>query len=171
VALATGAADQKGECMRHVSLVLILFAFWLALSGHYTPFLIAAGAGSALLALLAALRMRVVDAEGHPVELLWGAVTYYPWLVVEIAKSGWGVTKIILHPGLPISPTMTVVRASQKTSAGRATYANSITLTPGTVTVGVNGQDLTVHALVNAGALDLEEGSMDRRVRRFEGTA
>jgi multicomponent Na+:H+ antiporter subunit E len=81
------------------------------------------------------------------------------------------VTKIILHPGLPISPTMTIVRASQKTAAGVATYANSITLTPGTVTVGVNGRDLTVHALVREGALDLEGGDMDRRVSQFEGTA
>ena len=157
--------------MRHVSLALILFAFWLALSGHYTPFLIAAGVGSALLALLAAVRMHVVDAEGHPIELFRGAITYYPWLIVEIAKSAWSVTKIILHPSLPISPTMTVVRASQKTNAGVATFANSITLTPGTMTVGVNGKDLTVHALVRDGALDLEEGRMDRRVSRFEGTA
>ena len=66
---------------------------------------------------------------------------------------------------------MTIVRASQKTAAGVATYANSITLTPGTVTVGVNGRDLTVHALVREGALDLEGGGMDRRVSQFEGTA
>ena len=92
-----------------------------------------------------------------------------PWLIREIAKSAWAVTKIILHPSLPISPTMTVVRASQNTSAGIATYANSITLTPGTITVGVNGKELIVHALVVEGALDLEGGGMDRRVSRFEG--
>ena len=157
--------------MRYVSLAGFLFAFWLVLSGHYTPFLVAAGGISAVLCVLAAIRMRVADKEGHPVQLLWGAITYFPWLIVEIAKSGWGVTKIILHPSLPISPTMTVVRASQKTNAGVATFANSITLTPGTMTVGVNGKDLIVHALVKDGALDLEEGSMDRRVSRFEGTA
>ena len=65
--------------------------------------------------------------------------------------------------------TMTVVRASQKTPAGMATYANSITLTPGTITAGVSGNEFTVHALVRAGALDLEDGGMDRRVSRFEG--
>ncbi len=80
--------------------------------------------------------------KGSRIELLWGAVTYFPWLMREIAKSAWAVTKIILHPSLPISPTMTVVRASQKTSVGVATYANSITLTPGTITVGVNGNEL-----------------------------
>ena len=53
--------------------------------------------------------MRAADAEGHPIELFVGAVTYFPWLIREIAKSAWAVTKIILHPRLPISPTMTVV--------------------------------------------------------------
>ena len=96
-------------------------------------------------------------------------IFYYPWLIREIAKSAWAVTKIIINPKLPISPTMTVVRASQRTAAGVATYANSITLTPGTITVGVNGNDLTVHALVREGAIDLEGGEMDRRVSRFEG--
>jgi multicomponent Na+:H+ antiporter subunit E len=157
--------------MRYLSLTGFLFVFWLALSGHYTAFLVAAGAGSAALCTLAAIRMRTADAEGHPIELFRGAVTYLPWLMWEIAKSAWSVTKVILDPRLPISPTMTVVRASQKTTAGVATYANSITLTPGTITVGVRGNDLTIHALVKDGALDLEGGGMDRRVSLFEGRA
>jgi multicomponent Na+:H+ antiporter subunit E len=156
--------------MRYLSLAGFLFAFWIALSGHYTPMLVMAGLVSAGVCVLAAIRMRTADAEGHPIELFWGALTYFPWLITEIAKSAWAVTKIILRPRLPISPTMTVVRASQRTSAAVATYANSITLTPGTITVGVRGKELTVHALVRDGALDLEEGAMDRRVSRFEGS-
>jgi len=155
---------------RYLSLAGFLFAFWLALSGHYTPVLVAAGAASAVICVLAAIRMRVADPEGHPIELFWGTITYFPWLIREIAKSAWGVTKIVLHPSLPISPTLTVVRASQKTTVGVATYANSITLTPGTITVGVSGKNLTVHALVRDGALDLESGGMDRRVSQFEGS-
>ncbi len=155
--------------MRYISLGGFLFAFWLALSGHYTPMLITAGAGCAALSVYAAARIKIVDPEGHPVHLLGSAVTYYPWLIVEIVKSAWSVTKIILNPALPISPTLTVVNASQKTSSGVATYANSITLTPGTITVGVAGKELTVHALVEAGARDLEAGGMDARVSRFEG--
>jgi len=157
--------------MRYVSLAGLLFAFWLALSGHYTPMLVTIGAVCAVACVFAAIRMRSADPEGHPIELFWGAVTYFPWLALEIAKSGWSVTRIILHPGLPVSPTMTVVRASQKTQAGMATYANSITLTPGTITVGVNGDEFTVHALVRDGAIDLEGGAMDRRVSQFEGAA
>jgi len=155
--------------MRYVSLTLFLFAFWLALSGHYTPVLVGAGIACSILCALAAARLRVVDAEGHPIHLFFGALTYIPWLVGEIAKSAWAVTKVILDPRLPISPTMTVVAASQRTPLGVNIYANSITLTPGTITVGVSGNELVVHALVREGALDLEDGGMDRRVSRFEG--
>ena len=155
--------------MRYLSLAGFLFVFWLALSGHFTPMLVVAGVVCTILCVLAAIRMRAADAEGHPVEVFRGVLTYYPWLIPEIAKSAWTVTKIILSPKLPISPTMTVVRASQKTAAGVATYANSITLTPGTVTVGVDGKNLTVHALVREGAIELEGGEMDRRVSQFEG--
>jgi multicomponent Na+:H+ antiporter subunit E len=157
--------------MRFVSLAGFLFAFWLALSGHYTPMLIGIGAVSALACAYAAIRLGIVDREGQPVELLRGAVTYWPWLIVEIVQSAWAVSKVVLSPRMAISPTMTVVRASQRTRAGVATYANSITLTPGTVTVGVKGNDLTVHALVNDNALDLEAGRMDRRVSRFENVS
>ena len=117
-----------------------------------------------------AARLRIADAEGHPIHLAWNALTYFPWLLWEITKSAWAVTKIILHPRLPISPTMTKVLASQKTSVGIATYANSITLTPGTITTGVKGNMLTVHALVRDGAADLEGGGMDAHVSQFEGS-
>lgn len=156
--------------MRVISLTMCLFAFWLALSGHYTPFLVVAGAACATLCAAAALRLRIVDLEGHPIELFVRFLTYLPWLFGEILKAALGVTKIILSPSLPISPTMTVVIASQRTTVGVATYANSITLTPGTIAVGQRANELTVHALVKKGALDLEAGGMDRRVQRLEGS-
>ena len=157
--------------MRMASLAGFLFAFWLMLSGHYTPVLIAAGAGSAIFCVYVVRRARLLDDEGHPIHLAWGALTYIPWLIREIAKSAWSVTKIILDPRLPISPTMTVVKATQRTSLGVNIYANSITLTPGTITVDVNGNELTVHTLVRDGAIDIEGGDMDRRVTQFEDTA
>jgi multicomponent Na+:H+ antiporter subunit E len=157
--------------MRLISLALALFLFWLALSGHYTPMLVAAGAASAGVCVWAAVRMGIADPEGHPIHLLGRFLTYFPWLLREIAKSAWSVTRIIVNPALPISPTMTRVRASQRTSLGIVTYANSITLTPGTVTTSVKGDVLTVHALVHEGAVDLESGGMDARVAQFEGRA
>jgi multicomponent Na+:H+ antiporter subunit E len=157
--------------MRITSLAVFLFAFWLVLSGHYTPVLTGAGLASAVLCAVAGRRMLVVDQEGHPLQLLKGAVTYYPWLLWEVVKSAWAVSLIILNPKLPISPTMTRVQATQRSSAGIATYGNSITLTPGTLTVAVDGAEVTVHALTLDGALDVESGRMDRRISRFEGAA
>ena len=155
--------------MRLISLFVALLAFWLALSGHYTAFLVAVGVLAASACSLIAVKMDVVDGEGHPIEFLPNGLTYFPWLVWEICKSAWSVTKIVLDPELPISPTMTRVAASQKTTVGVNVYANSITLTPGTITTDVNGNVLTVHALVADGADDLEGGGMDARVTRFEG--
>ena len=74
----------------------------------------------------------------------------------------------VLRPKLDISPTMTRVAASQATPACIATYGNSITLTPGTITTRVDGNILTIHALERGGAIDLEEGGMDARVTQFE---
>jgi multicomponent Na+:H+ antiporter subunit E len=114
-------------------------------------------------------RMKIVDREGHPINLLAAAMTYWPWLAKEIAKSAIDVTKIILNPKLPISPTLIRVHASQREATGLATYANSITLTPGTITARVSGHEFLIHAITRDGAKDLAEGTMDRRVKKFEG--
>ncbi|MEL6311180.1 MAG: Na+/H+ antiporter subunit E [Pseudomonadota bacterium] len=155
--------------MRFVVLAVALAGFWFALSGYFKPLLIAVGTASILLCLWVAYRMRTIDEEGIPLQLLGGSITYLPWLLIEIVKSSWSVAQIIIDPRLPISPTMTRVRGSQKTPVGLNVYANSITLTPGTVTTNVAGNDLTVHALIASNADDLEGGDMDRRVTRFEG--
>ncbi len=153
-----------------ISAVASLFVFWLLLSGHYTPFLMAAGLGCAVAVMALARRMDVVDHEGHPVHLAPRALLgYWPWLIREILKSGWVVTRIILDPRLPISPTLVRFRPTQKTDVGLATHANSITLTPGTISVEVGRDELLVHAVTEAGAAGIRSGDMDRRVTRFEG--
>ena len=157
--------------MRKLSAALTLFAFWVVLSGYFTPFLLAAGAVSAVAVVAFARRLEVVDPEGHPVHFAGMAVRYWPWLLVEIVKSAWDVTRIILHPKLPISPTLVRVPATQKTAVGRVVYANSITLTPGTVTVEAGRTEFLVHALTREGAQALAEGEMDRRVSRHENVS
>ena len=147
---------------------MLLLLFWLALSAHYNSFLLTVGVLSSLLCLLLANRLGTVVEEGVPIQLALGAITYIPWLLWEIVKAAWAVTRIIINPNLPISPTMTRLRATQTTASGINVYANSITLTPGTITAGVNGDELIVHALESSGADDLEGGGMDARVSRFE---
>lgn len=157
--------------MYRISAIVVLFVFWLVLSGYFDPFLVAAGAGSAIAVVWLAHRMDVIDREGHPIHLGWRALTYWPWLLKEIVKSALQVSKIIVTPSLPISPSFVRVKATQHTAVGLAIYANSITLTPGTVSVEVAEGEFLVHALTKEGAASLMDGDMDRRVSRFEGDA
>lgn len=157
--------------LRPLALAGSLFAFWLAMSGIYTPFLLAAGLGAALAVAALAWRMEVADHEGHPLHLTPAALAYWPWLVKEIVKSGIRVSWIILHPRLPASPRLVRFRPSQRSTVGLVTHANSITLTPGTITVEADRHEFLVHALTREAASGLPGSEMDRRVSRLEGSA
>jgi len=152
-----------------VSLTAVLYGLWLLLSGHFEPLLLGLGAVSVIAVVAIAHRMDVVDHEGHPLHLGWRALAYWPWLGWEIVKSNLAVAKIILTPSLPISPTMIRVDATQKTELGHVIFANSITLTPGTVAVDLDDTSIGVHALTADGAHALAGGEMDRRVTAMEG--
>jgi multicomponent Na+:H+ antiporter subunit E len=171
VAVAAYLRYRWDERKRRVSSGAVLFGFWLTLSGYLEPFLVSAGAASAAGVVWLAHRMALIDHEGHPIHLRGRILTYLPWLFKEIAKSAWDVTKIIVNPRLPVTPAMIRVKASQRTSVGVVAYANSITLTPGTISVEVSDGTILVHALTKEGAESLATGYMDRRVLRFEGAA
>lgn len=147
---------------------IALLAFWLLLSGHFTVFLVLAGVGSAAAVVFASRRMEMVDREGMPVNLWRVAFAYWPWLIWEIVKSAWTVSRIILHPRLPISPTIVRFRPLQRTAAGLVTHANSITLTPGTIAIEAKDGEFLVHGLTRASAEGAVSSEMDRRVRRLE---
>lgn len=155
--------------IRSLSALIVLFLFWVLLSGMLTPFLLAAGVGSAFAVLLFARRMDLVDHEGHPIHLGWWALfSYWPWLAWEIVKSAWDVTKRILHPRLPITPTLIEFAPSQQTDMGLVIHANSITLTPGTIAVEVEPGRFLVHALTRDAAAGLAGSEMDRRCTALE---
>jgi len=141
--------------LRAIGLGVVLLGFWLALSGHYTPMLISFGVGSSIFVVWVANRMDVVDHEGVPLHLTWRFLVYFPWLMKEVFVANLQVAKLILDPKMPISPRMVVFHGSQETDLGRVIYANSITLTPGTITTGVEGKEYQIHAL---SAADLETG-------------
>lgn len=154
--------------MHAVSLGLILFGTWLLMSGIFEPLILVLGLLSCGIVVAIAMRMDVVDHEAVPLHLTFHAILYWPWLLWEIAKANVDVTKRVL--GLaPISPTMVQIQATQKTDLGLVIFANSITLTPGTISIDVeeDGQIL-VHAIAQEGTVDLEGGEMDRRVTAME---
>ena len=154
-----------------ISLGISLFLVWLLWSGHYTPLILAFGVASCVLVVYLSARLGIVDREGHPVHLLPRLLTYGPWLIWAIVKANIDVAGRILNPSLPISPKLIRVQAGQKSDLGKVVYANSITLTPGTVSVDVEGSEILVHAISGEAAADVEAGDMDRRVVQFEGEA
>ncbi|MEZ6091420.1 MAG: Na+/H+ antiporter subunit E [Pirellulaceae bacterium] len=156
--------------MYSVTLGAALLITWFLWSGHFdNPFLITMGIGSCLLSLGVSRRMRIVDEEGAPIQLgLRPFTRYAPWLVKEIIRSNFEVARIVLNPELRLQRTMVRVKASQRTELGRVILANSITLTPGTVSVRVEGDRILVHALSFTGAAEDLSGDMDRRVCELE---
>ncbi len=155
--------------LRAFGLGAILFAFWLALSGHYTPLLLGFGVGSSALVVFLAMRMELVDDEGVPFHIVGRMAIYLVWLLKEIVVANLHVAAIILKPSLPISPVVVMYPASQKTDLGKVIYANSITLTPGTITTRVRGTELEIHSLTWIDVDGREQDEMDRRVSWVEG--
>ena len=159
----------KQTLMRHtISLFLILAVFWLLNSGHYTPLINTLGLISIALVLYIAHRMDVVDHESQPLRLTLRIPGYHLWLSTEIILSNISVVKHIWLGNETISPVLTTIKASQKTDMGKVIYANSITLTPGTVAVDLLGDQITVHALLRKDIEVLQAGEMDRRISRLE---
>ena len=157
--------------MQALILFVHLAIFWLLLSGHLERDLLTYGAISCAVVVAASLRARLVDRESLPFHMMLRSWLYLPWLLVEIVKSNIDVAKIILHPALPMRPHILRTESSQKTDVGKVIFANSITLTPGTITLGVGKGEMVVHALSDAFADGLNTGEMDRRVSRMEGEA
>jgi multicomponent Na+:H+ antiporter subunit E len=157
-----------------LSLGVVLFGVWLLWSGHYSidhTLVLVFGIVSCLAVVAIVRRMGIVDSEGHPIHLAGRALRYAPWLLLAILRSNVDVVLRILNPRLPISPTLIRIRASQKTALGKVIYANSITLTPGTVSVEVEDDLILVHALSQESARELVDGEMDRRVSAMEGAS
>lgn len=147
-----------------VVLFAALAAVWLLLSGHYNPLMLAFGALSCAFVLFLARRLGLVDREGMPLHVAQHLPGYWLWLLGEVVKANIDVARRIVDPKLPVSPRMFEVKTRQRTDLLRALYANSITLTPGTIAVDVRDDTILVHALTAEGQAALETGEMDARL-------
>ena len=154
---------------RALVLFLPLAAAWLLWSGIYTPLLLGLGALSCLLTLYVRHRMGYVATDALSLRFGIRLLRYWPWLAREVVKSSLDVARIVLSPGLPISPQIVTIRASSDHPLDQAILANSITLTPGTLALDVHEGEITVHALTAAGADEIRRGEMDRRVAALRG--
>lgn len=163
-------ASGRVSVMQAVGLVICLAIVWLLLSGHFEVLLLSFGAVSLLICALIARRMDVIDHEGVPLHLSLWIPRYWLWLAWEIVKANIDVARLVIDPKLPIAPQLFRTKASQRTDLGQVIYANSITLTPGTVSVDLDPGIIEVHAISAESAAGVEAGEMDRRVAALERT-
>ncbi|WP_428548412.1 Na+/H+ antiporter subunit E [Profundibacter sp.] len=155
--------------MRNIGIAIVFFALWLLMSGIFEPFIIGLGVASVLLTLFITGRMDAGD--GDRVDLLLAPVKYtkyLAWLMLEIARANWAVTKIILARDMPIRQHLFKTPYTQKTDVGQVIFANSITLTPGTITVETEDGHFLVHAVSYSEGDPEALADMDARITACE---
>ena len=151
--------------MKAFSYGVLLFVFWLLLSGHFEPLLLGLGLASVVLTIFLAKRMNVIDHESYPLHLSSRFPAFFGYILREIVNANIDVIKRIMKlSGKSISPQLVEIPVPQKTDLGRVIYANSITLTPGTVSVELTKDKVIVHALTREAADDLSRGSMAKAI-------
>lgn len=165
----TSSAPER--LRRSAPLALLLFGFWLLLSGELDAFHLGLGAASALLVarlteplLFAAPPIASIGV--HPVtgQPWLRLARYLPWLTLQVVQANLHVARIVLAPGLPIDPQLVRFRHPLPHNLGRLTLSSSITLTPGTVTLDVEGDEYLVHALTPDMARSLDPEGIPGRV-------
>lgn len=154
-----------------ISIIITLAVLWFLLSGYTTPLLLGLGAASTLFVLYLSVRMGLLDEEGLPVRVrLRALINYTAWLIDEIIKANIDVTRQVMARKLQLDPVVVRLPAKQSTVIGRVIYANSITLTPGTVSIELSEDSVDVHALSREAATELAGGEMHDRVCAVEVT-
>ena len=151
---------------KSITLFIILFGFWLLMSGYYTPLILSLGVISCLLCVYLTIKGKFLDNETLPIYFFPRLIQYTLWLIKEILKSNIQTAKVIIMKSE--EPELFSVKASQKTNEGKVTYANSITLTPGTVTTQIKNDLFEVHALTKDFGDDVRSSDMDKMVTWLE---
>ncbi len=151
-----------------LSLAAILVVLWLGISGVYTPVVLGLGAASVVLVLWLSARMQVVGSEHNPTLFSWRLPFYWLWLFWQVVLANVHVAGLVLRPDR-VAPRILRAPVGHGSDVARVTYANSITLTPGTITLQLADDHVDVHAIDEASAAGVEDGEMAERVRWLEG--
>ena len=156
--------DRRGDHLRRLAVLLILFAFWLVLSGHYDALHLSLGLVCA--ALVAVFSYDLLPPEVTSPETLrkaWRCLHYIPWLLYQVVLANLHVVYLVIYPH-KIRPQIIRFKTSLTSDLSKVTLGNSITLTPGTITMEIDDGEFYVHALSDKVARDLLTGEMERRV-------
>ena len=148
---------------------VLLSVFWLLLSGMLKPLLLIFGAISVAIVAFTLQRMDKVDQEPQRVGSGIQLFRYLPWLMWQVILSSIHVTKLIWGFSGKVSPTLANIDVKDVPVSSRALYANSITLTPGTLSVDLVDDELIVHALQKSSIDELKEGYMANKITGIWG--
>ncbi len=154
---------------RFIILVVVLAVVWLLLSGYFDkPLLLIFGAGSVIFSAWLAHRAGVLDAEGVPAGVFPGIFGYMVWLTVEIGKANIMVARQALAVEPKLSPKLFTVPNPPRSIVGKVIFANSITLTPGTVSIDLGEDEILVHGLTEELSDEAGIADMGARVAKIE---
>lgn len=153
--------------MRYIRSSLIVAAVWLLLSGHYTALILSFGAVSSLIVIWFMWRMDRVDEQLGVLPMRPRVLYYLLWLMWQVVLSNLDLVRRIWDPALPIRPTWQRLDIKVTSTLAKTLYANSITLTPGTLTTDVREDHFMVHSLSPDGIEDLRKGGMEEQIQRL----
>ncbi|MDW3095840.1 MAG: Na+/H+ antiporter subunit E [Gammaproteobacteria bacterium] len=145
-----------------------LIILWLLLSGYFKTNLIVLGILSCGFVTYLSIKLKIYSSNHERIKFNLHLPLYIPWLLKEIVKSNLHVARCILSSSDSIQPQTICSKPSQKTNTGLAVHANSITLTPGTISVDINDNEILVHALTDHTAKGITNGDIDKRVSKLE---
>ena len=153
--------------LQYAVLSAALFLFWLTLSGHYSLLFLFFGLVSVSLVILLLYRMDKVDNEPAYIPLTLRLIRYAIWLIRAVIKANIDVTRRIWQPSLPISPQWQQLPISLKSARSKTLFANSITLTPGTLTTEIKGEYFLIHSLTKESMEELHRGEMENQIKHL----
>jgi multicomponent Na+:H+ antiporter subunit E len=157
------------RAIRTTTLFVVLSIFWLLLSGRLDALFVGMGLASAAAVTWFATRLLhgvVGPADATPRVSLWHLTTFLVWLLLQIPPAGLVIARVVLDQRRPPRPGVVRFRTRLQNPAARTLLANAITLVPGTMTLNVEGDELTVHAFTPDAMLDLYTAATQRRIAR-----
>jgi multicomponent Na+:H+ antiporter subunit E len=159
--------DTNNNPMRYIRSALFVAIIWLLLSGHYTTLILSLGVLSVLTVTWFVWRMDRADGELAVLPMRPRLLYYLLWLMWQVVLSNIDLVRRIWDPSLPIRPTWQRLDIRVTSPLAKMLYANSITLTPGTLTTNVREDHFMVHSLTSDGIEELRKGDMERQIQRL----
>ncbi len=154
---------------RTAALSAILFTFWIILVQSFEPKNLIIGLFCAIGVALASQLLLAEQIESLDLEI--GQIVrlglYFPYLLLQIVKANVNVAEIVLDPRLPISPIVVKFKFPLTDDLPQVTLANSITLTPGTLTIDIQDDTFFVHCLAEHHAQSIFDWNLQERTMRI----